>query len=90
MVAALAEAYGLGGRPRRAGLAAERARTAVTARIKDSHPPDRRCASPSSGSTSACSVRTGTSCSYEPEQPVRWSLVRSRSHIVRPGSTPSG
>jgi len=73
LVAALAEAYGLGGRPRRSGSPAERARTAVTARIKDAirrvgdaHPP--------LGRHLSRSVRTGTFCSYEPEQPVRWSL----------------
>jgi hypothetical protein len=72
MVAALAEAYGLGGRPRRAGSAAERARTAVTARIKDAI---RRIgdAHPQLGRHLTGSVRTGTFCSYEPEQPVRWS-----------------
>jgi hypothetical protein len=72
LVAALAEAYGLGGRPRRAGSAAERARTAVTARIKDAI---RRIgdAHPQLGRHLTRSVRTGTFCSYEPEQPVRWS-----------------
>jgi hypothetical protein len=76
LVAALAEAYGLGGRPRRAGSASERARTAVTARIKDAI---RRIgeAHPQLGRHLSRSVRTGTFCSYEPEQPeqpVRWSL----------------
>jgi AAA ATPase domain len=73
LVAALAEAYGLGGRPRRSGSPAERARTAVTARIKDAI---RRVgeAHPALGRHLSRSVRTGTFCSYEPEQPVRWSL----------------
>ncbi|HEY2691509.1 MAG TPA: AAA family ATPase [Streptosporangiaceae bacterium] len=73
LVAALAEAYGLGGRPRRSGSPAERARTAVTARIKDAI---RRVgeAHPKLGRHLSRSVRTGTFCSYEPEQPVRWSL----------------
>ena len=73
LVAALTEAYGLGGRVRRSGSAAERARTAVTARIKDAI---RRIseAHPELGRHLARSVRTGTFCVYEPDQPVRWSL----------------
>jgi len=73
LVDALTEAYGLGGRVRRSGSAAERARTAVTARIKDAI---RRIgdAHPDLGRHLARSVRTGTFCVYEPDQPVRWSL----------------
>jgi len=73
LVAALTEAYGLGGRVRRSGSAAERARTAVTARIRDAI---RRIsdAHPDLGRHLARSVRTGTFCVYEPDQPVRWSL----------------
>ncbi|MBO0773775.1 MAG: ATPase, partial [Actinobacteria bacterium] len=73
LVAALTEAYGLGGRVRRAGSPAERARTAVTARIKDAI---RRigAAHPALGRHLSRSVRTGTFCSYEPEQPVSWQL----------------
>jgi hypothetical protein len=73
LVAALTEAYGLGGRVRRSGSVAERARTAVTARIKDAI---RRIseAHPELGRHLARSVRTGTFCVYEPDQPVRWSL----------------
>jgi hypothetical protein len=72
LVEALTQAYGLGGRVRRAGSAAERARTAVTARIKDAI---RRIgeAHPDLGRHLARSVRTGTFCSYEPEEPARWS-----------------
>ncbi len=72
LVEALTQAYGLGGRPRRPGSAAERARTAVTARIKDAI---RRIgeAHPELGRHLARSVRTGTFCSYEPDQPTRWS-----------------
>ncbi|MGE5289362.1 MAG: ATP-binding protein [Micromonosporaceae bacterium] len=73
LVAALTRAYGLGGRARRTGSPAERARTAVTARIKDAirridalHAP--------LGRHLSRSVRTGTFCVYEPEKPVRWSL----------------
>ena len=73
LVEALTEAYGLGGRGRRSGSAAERARTAVTARIRDAI---RRIgeAHPELGRHLARSVRTGTFCVYEPDQPVRWSL----------------
>jgi hypothetical protein len=73
LVEALTEAYGLGGRVRRSGSAAERARTAVTARIRDAI---RRIseAHPELGRHLARSVRTGTFCVYEPDQPVRWSL----------------
>jgi hypothetical protein len=73
LIEALTGAYGLGGRVRRSGSAAERARTAVTARIRDSI---RRIGDghPELGRHLARSVRTGTFCVYEPDQPVRWSL----------------
>jgi hypothetical protein len=73
LVEALTSAYGLGGRVRRSGSAAERARTAVTARIRDSI---RRIGDvhPELGRHLSRSVRTGTFCVYEPDQPVRWSL----------------
>ena len=72
LVEALTQAYGLGGRVRRAGSDAERARTAVTARIKDAI---RRIgeAHPDLGRHLARSVRTGTFCVYDPDQPTRWS-----------------
>jgi hypothetical protein len=70
---ALESAYGLGGRVRRAGNPSERARTAVTARIRsairrldDAHPP--------LGRHLRAAVRTGTWCTYAPEHPVRWRL----------------
>jgi hypothetical protein len=73
LVEALTSAYGLGGRVRRSGSAAERARTAVTARIRDAI---RRIgdAHPGLGRHLGHSVRTGTFCVYEPDRPVRWSL----------------
>jgi hypothetical protein len=73
LIEALTGAYGLGGRVRRSGSAAERARTAVTARIRDAI---RRIgdAHPDLGRHLDRSVRTGTFCVYEPYQPVRWSL----------------
>jgi tetratricopeptide (TPR) repeat protein len=74
LVEQLTAAYGLGGRPRRAGDPAERARSTVTARIRDSI---RRIAAvhPELGRHLTASVRTGTLCSYEPEQPVTWRLT---------------
>lgn len=73
LLAELAGAYGLAGRPRRGGGSAERARTAVTARIRDAI---RRIESdhPELGRHLARSVRTGTFCCYDPDQPVRWQL----------------
>ena len=73
LVEALTGAYGLSGRVRRSGSAAERAHTAVTARIRDSI---RRIgdAHPDLGRHLARSVHTGTFCVYEPSQPVHWSL----------------
>lgn len=69
----LAAAYGLGGRERPTHAAAERARSAVTARIRDtigrlesSHP--------LLGSHLREAVRTGTFCVYDPPEPVRWEL----------------
>ena len=67
----LAAAFGLGGRPRKAGDLAERARSTVTARIRsavakveDAHP--------ALGRHLQNSVRTGTFCSYRPERPGGW------------------
>ena len=71
LLAELAGAYGLGGRPRRTGHPAERARTAVTARIRDAI---RRIADvhPALGAHLRHAVRTGTVCCYDPEVPTRW------------------
>ncbi|MFJ3789418.1 ATP-binding protein [Kitasatospora sp. NPDC090091] len=73
LVGQLSAAYGLGGRPRRTGSAAERARTAVTARIRAAIDRISR-AHPPLGRHLANAVRTGTLCVYEPEQPVHWRL----------------
>ncbi|MGH9242763.1 MAG: hypothetical protein ACRD29_00245 [Acidimicrobiales bacterium] len=69
----LSAAFGLGGRPRRSGDHVERARTAVTARIRgairrieDVHP--------ELGRHLRASIRTGTLCVYEPEQPAHWTV----------------
>jgi hypothetical protein len=71
LIEQLTAAYGLGGRARRVGSDAERARTAVTARMRDAI---RRIgtAHPVLGQHLLRSVRTGTFCVYEPETPVRW------------------
>ncbi len=73
LVAELARAYGLGGRSRRLGDPGERARTAVTVRIRDAlrrldgeHPP--------LAAHLRAAVRTGRNCSYRPDGPVRWRL----------------
>jgi tetratricopeptide (TPR) repeat protein len=67
----LAGAYGLGGRARRPGSTAERARTTVTSRIRDAI---RRldALDPSLGRHLDRSVNTGTLCVYEPEEPTIW------------------
>jgi hypothetical protein len=70
----LAGAYGLGGRVRRTGSSAEKARSAVTARVRDAL---KRVAAADAalGRHLEHSVRTGTFCSYAPEQPVSWRLT---------------
>lgn len=80
LVAALTRALGLGGRGRRLGDAAEKARTAVTWRIR--HAVKKiKAAHPELGRHLANSLRTGTFCTYEPEHAVAWRLVaRDDSH----------
>jgi hypothetical protein len=69
----LRSATGLGGRARRLGDEAERARKAVTARIRDtlrkldtSHPP--------LAAHLRSSVATGSTCSYRPTEQLDWQL----------------
>ena len=76
LVAELTSAYGLGGRSRRTGDPAERARSTVTARLReavkridDVHPELARHL--------RASVRTGTFCVYDPEEPVTWDVSSS-------------
>jgi hypothetical protein len=73
LLGALTAAYGLGGRVRRMGSPAERARTAVTTRIRDAI---RRIsqADPDLGEHLTRSVRTGTFCVYDPVTPAHWSV----------------
>ena len=73
LVAELSRAYGLGGRARRTGSSTERARTAVTWRIR--HAITRiEAAAPGLGKHLRSSVSTGTYCVYSPEHPRRWHL----------------
>jgi non-specific serine/threonine protein kinase len=68
---AVAAAFGLGGRPRKAGDPAERARSTVTARIRSAVAKVGE-AHPALGRHLQNSVRTGTFCSYRPERPGGW------------------
>lgn len=73
LVETLSAAMGLGGKGRRLGGAAERARTAVTWRIRNAI---RKIAAahPALGRHLQNAVRTGTWCAYTPERPVDWAL----------------
>jgi len=74
VIAQLNSAFGLGGRPRPMGHSgAERARTAVAQRIRDTlrHLDS---ASPDLAAHLHGSIRTGTYCSYIPDEPVSWTL----------------
>lgn len=71
LVTELSRAFGLSGRSRGAGSSVERARTAVTFRIRaaikriaEQHEP--------LGTHLSHSVRTGTWCAYRPERAVEW------------------
>jgi tetratricopeptide (TPR) repeat protein len=76
LLAELSSAYGLGGRARRTGDPAERARSAVTQRIRDAlariegeHP--------GLGGHLRRAVKTGTFCAYEPDGPVDWEISQA-------------
>ncbi|WP_030928863.1 ATP-binding protein [Streptomyces sp. NRRL S-646] len=73
LVGQLAAAYGIGGRVRRTGSDAERARTTVTARIRAAV---RRIAAahPELGRHLETALHTGTLCVYQPEQTPEWRL----------------
>jgi hypothetical protein len=73
LVDALGSAYGLAGRSRRLGHPAERARSTVTARICDAIGKIERV-HPDLGRHLRRSVRTGTLCVYDPEEPAEWVL----------------
>ena len=70
----LKSAYGLGGRARRAGDHAERARSAVTWRIRSAIARI-DAVHPALGRHLRNSIRTGTFCAYTPEQRVDWRLT---------------
>src|SRR5262249_54213973 len=73
IVTALSQAFGLAGKPRRLGGAVERARTAVTWRIRSAV---RKILAvhPALGRHFENSIRTGTYCSYSPEKELDWIL----------------
>ena len=73
LVAQLAGAFGRGGRPRRTGDSSERARQAVSWRVRDALARIER-AHPDLAEHLRRSVRTGASCVYEPAGPVDWTL----------------
>jgi TolB-like protein/Tfp pilus assembly protein PilF len=73
IVTTLSQALGLAGKPRRLGGAVERARTAVTWRIR-SAVRKASAAHPSLGRHLENSVRTGTYCTYAPEKTLDWVL----------------
>ena len=75
LVEQLSEAFGLGGRSRTTGSSAERARTAVTYRVRAAI---RRITEvhPELGRHLTNAVRTGTWCSYQPETDVIWTIER--------------
>ena len=72
----LARATGLGGRRRRLGDATERARSTVTARIRDAIGRIEK-AHPELGRHLRASIVTGTRCAYRPAETVRWSVSQS-------------
>jgi predicted ATPase len=71
LLAELTMASGLGGRARHAGGSADRARSAVTQRIRATV---RRLEelNPGLGRHLRATVHTGTWCAYRPDTPVRW------------------
>ena len=73
IIAELRAATGLAGRRRRLGDPGERARSTVTARIKEAV---RRIAAvnPALAAHLRESLRTGRACVYQPSEPVNWSL----------------
>jgi tetratricopeptide (TPR) repeat protein len=73
LLAQLSGAYGLGGRARKTGDPAERARSAVTQRVRDALGRiDREHTE--LGAHLRRAVRTGLFCVYEPDGPVDWNV----------------
>jgi hypothetical protein len=73
LIAELSGAYGLGGRARRRGDSTERARSAVTQRIREAMIRI-EAVDPDLAGHLRRSLRTGTFCSYAPEHPTIWML----------------
>jgi hypothetical protein len=71
IISELSAAVGLGGRDRRLGAESERARKAVTARIREAIDRIRR-SDPALADHLREAVRTGTWCSYEPAERAHW------------------
>lgn len=69
----LSSAYGLGGRHRRTPDHVERARKAVTRRIRDAVGRIDR-AHPALGRHLHASIHTGVFCSYAPERDIIWTV----------------
>ena len=76
LIGELAHATGLGGRRRRLGDTTERARTTVTARIRDAIGRIER-AHPELGRHLRASITTGARCAYRPAETVRWDVSQS-------------
>ena len=86
LLQALAEATGLGGRIRTTGSDLERARQAVRSRLR--HLLSRlQPVHPELARHLAASVRTGVTCCYDPEHPVRWDIACAdvRRELPPPG-----
>jgi TolB-like protein len=79
LVETLARALGLGQRTRRLGSLSERARSTVTWRIRHALRKLHEVHEPL-GRHLENSLRTGTFCSYRPEQPVRWRFDPGIAH----------
>ncbi|MGH7821630.1 MAG: hypothetical protein ACREQ9_17845, partial [Candidatus Binatia bacterium] len=69
----LSSAFGLGGRPRKAGDVGNRARKAVTSRIRETI--EKIAAeNPALARHFENAIRTGIFCSYRPDRSPQWSL----------------
>jgi pimeloyl-ACP methyl ester carboxylesterase len=73
LITELTAAYGLAGRPRRSPDHVERARKAVSRRLRNAMSRIAR-AHPRLGQHLAASIRTGGFCSYQPERDIVWSV----------------
>ncbi|MEO7802910.1 MAG: AAA family ATPase [Actinomycetota bacterium] len=69
----LSEAFGIGGRARKTGSAAEKARMAVSKAIKGTIDRIEELV-PGTGSHLRRAIKTGTYCSYEPGESFRWGI----------------